>query len=136
MLLVWLRSLILGENLFLVPNCTFCAIVTQTIFSCEFRIMLSRSCLEYVVCRQITEIIHILRVLWRVFSVYSWCLLLGHKLRLCINVLILILTLRFFCRCLLIFLSLLVLINQLLQRCLYCGSNFFFQAIQGYEIFH
>ena len=130
---MWLLALILSESLVLISHGTLWAIVTKTVFSCKFRVMFGWRSLEDIVSWQLSEVVHILRVLGRIFLGKSGCLLLWHKLWLSIHILVLARLL--FSRYLLILLPLLVLVDQLLQRCLYCWSNLLFQTIQGDEIF-
>lgn len=136
LLLMGLLALILCKNLILILHCTLCAIVAKTALSCKLGVVLSWRGLEDVVGgRQLAKIVNILWVLGNVFSIHGRCLLLRHELRLGIIVLILALNLGLLSRLLIDFLSFFVFLNQLLQRCLDCWSNFLFEAIQGYKIF-
>ena len=128
-----LLALILSKSLVLITHCTLCTIVPKTVFSGKLRVMFGRRSLEDIVGRQLSKVVHILWVLGRIFLSEGRCLLLWHKLWLSIHILVLARLL--FSSYLLILLSLLVLVNQLLQRCLYSWSHLLLQAIQSNKIF-
>ena len=128
-----LWALILSESLVLIAHCTLYTIVPKTVFSCKLRVMFGRRSLEDIVSRQLSKVVRVLWVLWKIFLGKGRCLLLWHELWLCIHILVLA---QILCgRYLLVLLSLLVFVNQLLQRCLYCWSNLLLQAIQSNKIF-